>query len=457
MSISSALSIAASGLRATSVQSDLVARNIANAQTEGYTRKSADLITRSGGAFVAGVSREVDNLLDRLDRGNRSELARTRTMAEGLTTYTDLLGQPDDQISPAAGLNGIYTSLITLSGAPTTPAAQTGAIEAGKTLVRQINDLASTATELSNEVGLNIRYDVSDVNDRLTRIGQINMRLLQSGNGGAEGAELQDELGRLLDEVSDYMDIQVTSYADGAVNVYTTGGTELVQGRRVNTLAYDAVRNTLSAGNAEITPGRDGVRGFSAGSLAGLFELQDRTIPAIRNELDVFADALITRFAAADSTLAPGQDGFFTTTSAGGLAGTASRLTLNPVVDPLRGGDPSRLVSGFGTATTLPEGSTEIVNRLLSDIDTRPVNGASLSDLAANMVAGQQQLRVSAERSVQAAEISGATISASRQNLQGVNIDDELQVLMVIEQSFAANAKVLTSLQMMLDSLMEAV
>ena len=461
MGITSAFNIAASGLRTNALQSDLVARNIANASTEGYTRKSADLVTNNGTVAVAGISREVDSLLDRLDRSNRSDLARAQTLAEGIKSYTDLLGQPDDATSPAAGLNEVYTALVTLSGSPDSKAAQQGAVETGKALARQINDLAVVANELSSEVDLNIRYDVSDLNDRLTRIGQINMRLMQTGSGGVEGAELLDEMGRLLDQLAEYMDIQVTSYSDGAVNVYTSGGTELVQGRRVNVLSFEAATGTLRAGDTDITPGRNGNRGFSSGSLAGLMELRDTTIPAIRAELDGFAAELIARFSAADPTLATGENGLFTDSAIGtaGITGSglASRLIVNPAADPTAGGDPKLLVSGFGTATTLEPGSSVIVNALMNSIDQRPVGGQSLADRAATMVANQQQLRVSAERAVQSAELSGATISASRQNLQGVNVDDELQVLMVIEQSYAANAKVLTTLQQMLDSLMDAV
>ncbi|MCB5410858.1 flagellar hook-associated protein FlgK [Pseudogemmobacter faecipullorum] len=461
MGISSAFNIATAGLRTTALQSDLVARNISNASTEGYTRKSADLVTRHGTVAVAGISREVNSLLDRLDRGNRSELARSQTLAEGLKSYTDLLGQPDDATSPSAGLNEVYNALITLSGSPNNQAAQQGTVEMAKGLARQINDLAQVANALSSEVDLNIRYDVSDLNDRLTRIGQINMRLMQTGSGGVEGAELLDEMGRLLDQVSGYMDIQITSSPDGAVSVYTAGGTELVQGRRVSTLSYEPGTGSLRAGDTDITPGRNGNRGFSSGSLAGLMELRDTAIPKIRGELDGFAADLIARFSAADPTLAPGAHGLFTDSALGtpGLdsSGLAARLMVNRAADPALGGNAGLLVSGFGTATTLEPGSSTIVNALISSIDQRPAGGQSLAERAANMVAGQQQMRVSAERAVQSAELSGATISASRQNLQGVNVDDELQVLMVIEQSYAANAKVLSTLQQMLDSLMDAV
>ena len=466
MSISSALSVATSGLRATSVQTDLISRNIANASTEGYTRKSAELMTRQGGVIVQGVTREVDGLLDRLDRSNISASARADTMAAGLKSYTDMLGQPDDESSPAAGIGKLYTALVTLSGTPNAGAAQLGVIEAASVVAKQVSNLAATASELAREVELNIRYDVADLNDRLGRIGQINARLLQSGGSGVEGAELQDELGRLLDEVSTYLDIQTTSFTDGAVNVYTTGGTELVQGRRTTTISYDPGRSALMAGEVEITPGKAGVRGFSTGTLAGLFELGQTAVPRIHAELDAFAGMLIERFTAADPTLAPGEAGLFTdsaaSTAAAGSGNLSSRLVVNPRLLASEGGEAGRLVSGLGSLDPLEPGSTTLLQAMMRSLDSRPaepsVLGVSLSitDFAGTMVASQQQMRVAAESASEAARISGATISASRQNLQGVNVDDELQKLLLIEQSFAANAKVLTTVQSMLDTLLSA-
>lgn len=467
MSLTTALSAATSGLRSNGVQSDLVARNIANASTEGYTRKEASLITRNGGVYVESVTRDVDSLLDRLDRSNISSVARSETLASGLKTYTDMLGQPDDETSPAAGMSGLYTSFVTLSGTAYSGAAQLGVLESAQNLASQISSLAVTADELSREVDLNVRYDVSDMNERLVRIGQINSRLLQAGGNGVEGAELQDELGRLLDDIAGYMDIQVDSYADGAVNVYTAGGTELVRGRNVATITYNGATMSLKAGEVEITPNKGGARGFSTGSLAGLFELASNAIPRISQELDNLASLMIERFAAADPTLAQGDPGLFADSGvlAGGQggAGVAARLVVNPKLLPVQGGDPALLVKGLGNETTLPEGSISLVQNMMQAMDERKAeqtlmgDSLSLQDFANSMVASQQQQRVAAERASEANRIAAATISASRQNLQGVNVDDELQKLLVIEQSYAANAKVLTSVQLMLDTLMDAV
>ena len=464
MSISAALSIAASGLRANQVQSNLIASNVANAQTEGYTRKSAELITRNGAVEVSDITRAVDPLLDRLDRANSSERARAETVAQGLASYTGYLGQPTDAISPSARLSELYTSLVTLSGSPGTSAAQLGVVESARALAANLNGLSTTLSELAQEVEMNIRYDVADANDALTRLGQINTRLGQTGGGGLEGADLLDEQSRLLDRLAGFMDIQTASGSDGSVNVYTASGTELLIGRKTQTISYDATQGKLTAGQADITPGRDGARGIGGGSLAGLFELRDRSIPTMREQLDGYADLLITRFSAADGSLTGNEQGLFVDTDPRfGTTDLARRITVNPDIDPDKGGTISRLITGAGSGQMLASGDISLIQGMMGKIDERAAGptpmgeGQSLSSYVSSMVAAQQQQRVSAETAAAQAEVSGATIAASRQNLQGVNIDDELQVLMVVEQSYAANTRVLTSLQSMLDDLMNAV
>lgn len=467
MGISTALNIAASGLRAMQTQSDITARNIANSMTEGYTRKSTTLQTTMGQVYVATVDRQVDQLLDRLDRTNISTVTRAQTIADGVSTYTSLLGQPEDGTSPVAGLTSLYNSLQAMAGSPLATTSQLGVLDAAKSLAKTLNSLSTAAGALNDEVDLNIRYDVSDVNDSLRQLAQYNQRLGQTGGQGVEAAELKDEMGRLLDTLAGYMEIQTTFNADGAVNVYTSGGTELVNGKKAATLTYDFGTKSLIAGDIDITPGKTGVRGFEGGSLGGLFELANTTIPTINDQLDNMAQLLIDRFSAADSTLAAGESGLFvdsnTGIGAGTLSGLAGRISVNAAVDPDQGGDSKLLVTGMGSTGSLEEGDTSIVNAMIKAIDLKdnaatPLGqGTSLSDYAANMVSRQQQMRVQAEKEAAQAQTAGATISASRQNLQGVNIDDEMQQLLVIEASFAANAKVLTSLQTMLDTLLEAV
>ncbi|MFD2739554.1 flagellar hook-associated protein FlgK [Sulfitobacter aestuarii] len=466
MGISSAFNIARSGLGATALQADLVSRNIANADAPGHSRKSAQLVTgQSGEVRVAGVDRSVSTLLTRLDRGNAARLSAGVTLAEGIKAYTDYLGQPEEGISPAALLNGLNAAVASLSGMPGEAASQRAVVTAAHAMAGNLNHLSEVLSGVNAEVDYNLRYDISAANDTLNGIAALNKQILGTEQGSALQAEHRDRLDKLIDKVTEYLDVQVVSTADGSVNLYTGGGAELVIGTQVQDLAHDRATGRLRAGAVDITPGPGG-RGVSGGTLAGLFALKSEVLPGFGAQLDALAGALVSGFETANP-VAPGGQGLFTDAGngfdPGALSGLAGRITVNAAVDPEQGGDATRLQSGGGAGALAPGDPARVFAML--DIFAQPVTvdsaglgtGLDLGGLANALVTQQQGRRSAAEGEVLASRAAGDTIAASRANFQGVNIDDEMQKLLLIEQSYKANARVLSTVGEMMDTLLAAV
>ncbi|MDF0595816.1 flagellar hook-associated protein FlgK [Psychromarinibacter halotolerans] len=464
MSLTQALNVARSGLTVTALQTDLVSRNIANSTTEGFARKSADLVTsKYGSVSASSVDRSVSTMLQRLDRENESKLTRQSTISDGLRAFTDFLGQPSDEVSPAAKIAGLHDAVVTLAGMPSEEAAQIQVVTVAKQVAENLNDLSANLTDIRQEVERNIRYDVVAVNEALQSVASYNQKILQAETGSAVQAEYMDHMDRLLDEVSGYMDIQTVNTEDGTINLYTGGGTELVVGTRTKAVTYDAVAGTLAAGGIEITPGGP-ARGISQGSLSGLFDLKLNRLPEIGAQLDALAGSLVSSMEAANPFGTTGT-GLFTDAGAvfdpAAIDGLAGRIRVNAEADNTVGGDPALLQSG-GIATT-PAGDSSFIDGMLTAF-TQPVTvgtaglgaGLTLIDFAPTMVTYQQSARAGAEADTLATQTAGETISASRENYEGVSIDDEMQKLLVIEQSYAANARVMTSVNEMLDTLMRA-
>ena len=249
MSISAALSNAVSGLRANSTASDLISRNIANSSTEGYTRKTVKLTTQDGNVRVASVDRQVSSLLDKLDRSNVSKLSARQTVAEGVSAYTDVLGQPEDSVSPSALLSELKSSLITLSNSPDQGSSQLAVVSAAKEFASQMQNLSGTIDTVAAEVEMNIRYDVADVNAALYEVAKLNSAIAASAEGSTIRAELSDQMGQALDTLSSYMDVQTVTSKTGQVSVLTSGGTELVSGKTVNDVTYNDGTGVLMAGD----------------------------------------------------------------------------------------------------------------------------------------------------------------------------------------------------------------
>lgn len=464
MGLSSALNIARSGLTVAAQQTDLISRNIANSKTEGVSRKWAELeTTATGGVQVTSVERSVDSLLQRLDRSNGSKIAHNATVSDGLKAYTDFLGQPRDEISPAAMMADFHDAIVNLSVMPGEEASQIQAVTKAKKLAEGLNGLSGTLTDIGQEVERNIRYDVASANEALENIAILNQKILRSDAGSSAQAEHRDKLDQLLNDLAGYMDIQTVTSDDGTVNVYTGSGTELVVGRKSAAITYDPIAGTLSAGDVDITPGSNG-RGISQGSLGGLFDLKANHLPKLSEQLDALAGALITGMETANPFGTAGT-GLFTDAGAAfdaaAIRGLAGRITVNAEADSTVGGDPSLLQSG-GVATT-PSGDATFVTAMLDAFgQTIAVDPAglgdtlTLSDMAPALVSQQQSLRANAEASTLSAKSAGETIAASRANFEGVNIDDEMQKLLVVEQSYRANARVMTSISEMMDTLLQA-
>ena len=255
--------------------------------------------------------------------------------------------------------------------------------------------------------------------------------------------------------------------ANGAVNLFTSGGTMLVDGDQVALLRYDPGLGALFAGADEISPATAGIRGFDYGSLAGLFELKNNSLPQYQLQLDEMARALVTEFETADASLLPGQPGIFTDNGAAysTTPGLAARISVNTSLDPQRGGALSRFRDGAGAVAAGAAGDpTQVlafIDRFNASVGFDPNTGVgsvmTLEAYATSMVSKQHTTQTDAASELQASSLSAEAFAAARQNFSGVNTDDELQQLLLIEQSYAANAKMMTTVSEMMDLLLAAV
>jgi flagellar hook-associated protein 1 FlgK len=224
-----------------------------------------------------------------------------------------------------------------------------------------------------------------------------------------------------------------------------------LSGLTINGRAYD------TAGSASPILG---------GTLGALFAVRDELSVTAQGKLDAVARDLAERFQAPglDPTLAPGAAGLFTDGGAAFLAadevGLAGRLTLNPAADPAQGGALFRLRDGLGAATPGPPGNGTLLAALHGALaDSRPLGSTgfapgnrSFARLTSDFASDATALRLSSEadQSFAAARLTSLTDLEAQ---QGIDTDQEMQALLVIEKNFAANAKVIQAVEEMIDIL----
>ena len=314
------------------------------------------------------------------------------------------------------------------------------------------------------------------LNAALLQVEKLNASISSINRSTSQAAALFDERGRVLDEISQYLPIQTFPRDSGTIDVLTIEGVYLLGGtaKQVEFTPTSTVAPgiTLANGNlsgltvdgTDITPGALTFGAVSSGSLAALFTLRDSDLPELETQLDTMAQDLIDRFS--DSTIDPtnpvGAPGLFLDTNATAGEGVAGRLQLNALVDPDQGGAVWRLRDGLGATTQGPPGDRTILSNLSDAFNTvRSINtvglqgGFTARDLVAQLgsLAGQKRIQNESVLSSTAVQYAAAQRAEVAKN--GVDIETEMQQLIIIEQAYAANARVIEVVNQLIQELIE--
>ena len=492
MSIGQAINAALSGMRATQTQTAILSRNVANAQTPGYVRKNVDLssfvVAGTGvGVRVDGIARRVDEFLIRDVRNAHSGMGQQQVMAEALKYFTDIVGQPQDERSLASLLANFDRQLGELGESPESAPSQQAVVTAAESLVQVFRRTDAAIRQAREDADANIAESVNSINAALDGINELNEQISTRGNAGADFTDLKDKRDNLIDQIAQEIPIRTLTQSDGQVIVMTQGGTMLLDGE-VSYLQFTPSSNLpasmqydpltpggvsgLEVDGVDIAPGSGYPGSITSGRLAGLFQIRDTAMVRFQMQVDEAASQLVAGFQNADATVtgvAPADTGLFTDSGNAHdplayLPGLAGRIAVHDMVKPEAGGDLWRVRDGIHAAAEgLPGDSTQVRQFeavfdavLTFDPAAGLQTSATLLDFASAAVSDQHALRSQAEAGLEGASIALDALSTTRLNRDGVNVDDEMQKLLAIEQSYAANAQVLSVANRMIDELLQS-
>ena len=488
MTLSSALAAANSGLATTSRRAGIAAGNIANASTPGYVRRSLRVgeIVLNGqgqGARVLGVDRAQDIGLTRERRQAGASAARADVIARSYTDLNRELGAPGDGYGLFASYQNVESALRELSVTPESPALQNAGANALNALALQLNEQYSVGQAQRLTADNTIARSVRTVNSGLQRIQSLNGQIAGLGGNSGEIAALEDERGRVLDEISGILPIKVIAREFGQIDITTEQGVFLLAGNVFELEFTPAgvitpgsqlgdgsnILSGLYVGEQNLTPNSDGPFALPSGTLSGLFTVRDVIAPEFLGGLDSLAGDLVARFsdAGVDPTNPAGAPGLFTDNGLAldpnNLAGLAGRIRVNAAIDTSQGGSATRLRDGLGATGTGPVSNSEILNNLLdafTNSNAAP-SGSGLSgsltssELAAGISSVIGEARVNADAVATTSLARASALADAELSLTGVDTDAEIQSLLLIEQSYAANARVIQTISDMLDTLMQ--
>lgn len=487
MTISQALLNATSGLSAASRRAGVTSNNIANALTEGYSRRDVSLTERvtagqGAGVGVSGVSRATNPAVTYERRIADAQLAFNSAGAGAMTRVSNLLGGPEDPTSLFQKYANFESSLRALAETPDSAPLQQNVIAAAKDLAGAFNQISSSYQQIRSDADREIGQRVDVVNDALSKIEDLNTSISRGVVTGADVTALEDQRQQLINTVNESIPVRELQRENGKVDLMTPEGVFLLAGS-ARTVAFnpsptmDASRvynggagslSGISVEGKDITPG-SGAQASTGGAIAGLFNVRDNTVPEMSLALDALAGDLIDRFSdtGLDPTVAPGDPGLFTdngaVTNPATLNGLSGRIEINAAVDPAQGGEAYRIRDGIGAVLPAAAGSDAFVRAMISAMsDSRPTHAALQSSGALNASEGAAHLaslaggaRTQAVAQQTASQALSQSLYEAEKLETGVDTDRELQNLLLIEQAYAANARVLETVDQMIQRLME--
>lgn len=484
MSISGTLANALSGLTAASRAAQLVSSNVSNAMTEGYGRRELELSARvtggsGAGVQVDGVSRAVDEVLLRDRRLADAAVGNAAELSDFYEDLLDLIGKPGDPGALDGRIAGFDAALIEASARPDSEARLAGVLQAAQTLVRGLNEVSQGIQGLREDADGQIAAEVEALNARLSQVADLNGQILRARAAGQDLPGLLDQRQVLIDRMSEIVPIRQIPRENGAVALYTMTGALLLDVTPAEfgfaqtapitpdmTHTSGALSGLTLNGQPVTTSGENAP--IAGGRLAALFQIRDEDALAAQDGLDSVARSLVSRFedAAVDPTLNPGDPGLFTDAGAAldvtDVTGLAGRLGLNSLVDPAQGGALWRLRDGLGAPAPGAVGDGSFFTRAraaLSDA-LAPVGGGfssaarGLAELSGDLVSrfGRAQM---ASGDTLAFESARRDALRETELANGVDTDQEMQKLLLIEQSYAANARVIQTADQMIQRLLE--
>lgn len=482
MSMSSALSNALSGLTASSRTANVISSNIANALTDGYGRREINLSSSvlgggTAGVRIDGISRIVDQAVINDRRLADASLGASSTHAGFLDRIESVIGEPGDAGSLIDQLAELDSALIEAASRPDSETRLQNVVQSAKDVVDHINTISSEIQNQRTQADQSIAQQVDKLNSSLLQIKELNSAILTENTSGRDASALMDLRQQLIDDISSIVPLRTISRDHGQVALITTGGAILLDGRAAEigftpvglitedmTLAAGSLSGLTINGNA-VSTGGNGI--MSGGSLTALFEVRDELATTAQADLDSVARDLIERFQdpTVDSTLGATDAGLFTDSGAffdpANEAGLSTRLSLNTLVDPDAGGAVWRLRDGLGATTQGEVGNAALLQNLSSALTEThsPVSGSitnssrSISGLVSDFLSVISADRQTAETQIAFSATKVDTLKA--QELEsGVDTDYELQLLLLVEQSFAANARVMQTIDELIQTLL---
>ncbi|RBY89533.1 flagellar hook-associated protein FlgK [Blastococcus sp. TF02A-30] len=441
---------------------DVTGQNIANVNTNGYSRQRADMQAIGGSAVPAfystsdgiggGVSadditRIRDVFLEGRGHTEHANYARQAVEAGALEQVETAFREPGDQ-GLQSMLTDVWDGWEAVANNPDTDAARAQALQQMQTLVGGLHFASASLDAQWKQTRENLTVLVKDVNAAAATIADLNQAIQRATQTGLPANDLADQRDVLVMQLADQVGATVRQGKDGMLDV-VVGGVTIVGGASAAKLA---VAGGLDMGDTAGNPVRlvTAVGGYTVaadGTAAGQVGVLNGTFPKYQKELDQLAKGVADAVNGlhVNSPTNPtsdklGNPGGAVFDSADGGAITAATIRVAII-------DPARIAASVITGGANTDNSN-------ADRIAQLRNAPSGPDANYRKLVVQLGVEAAtANRNVDIQAVITTQVDAARESVAGVNIDEEMTNMLSFQHAYSAAGRLVTAIDEMLDVL----
>jgi flagellar hook-associated protein 1 FlgK len=429
----------------------VTSHNIANASNPAYSRQRVMLGTENpelNSGFVWGTGVKIDDIFrvrhqfaDAQIRSNNQVFYNNSQRSTLLSQVEAVFTEPSD-----LGLGNImdefFNSWNELSVTPNSSTLRDNVIQSAKKLSGKIQSMNDDLNTLQSGIVQSFKDKIDEVNNHLKNIEMLNKQIFEFEAVGQNSNDLSDKRDQAIDELSHLVNINVT-FDDQNTAMISIGGVYAVDKTYAAQFKADAKNGELI-----MKLNDDAKVLLSSGELGALADVYGNKIPEYRTKLETIVSSLMENVNNIHKTGyslgAPPQTGinFFESFIGGKLVINSEILN-----------DPNMIaVSLDGT-----NGNGDLALQISEISNQKLINGTTLTESYAGLVSGIGSDKISADNTMESADLILTQLETEKASVSGVSLDEEMTNIIKYQRSYDASAKLIKVADEMLLTLLELV
>ncbi len=424
---------------------DVTSHNVSNVNTPGYTRQKIELSSTgvlsskhgiiNAGVKVAGIRQIRDEFIEGEIRRIFSSLGNHSVEKELFSRIESLFNEPGE-VGLGQLFENFFNSFDDLSKNPEDRAVRVTVIQTGRALAQRFNDIFSSLVRIKRDIIAELESKLKNINQIIEELGKLNQTVVNIYNSGAEINDIRDKINQKLKDLSNLADVAVSYNQNGSVKV-SIGGVTVVDGNFTQAVALKFVDGQVKIISVQ---SESEVR-LNSGQVFAFQNLFNGSITDLMQKLDGLAKNLIKKVNdfhktgyAIDGTT--GID-FFVGAGAGSIQ--VSKIILD---------DPSKISASIDGSV----GNNEValaISSLRNELKISGLYNSIVSDIGL-------RLKISSDNENLHRMIL-SQLESQRDAISGVSIDEEMLNMIKFQRMFEASAKVIQTVNEMLDAVLSMV